>query len=734
MKTLKTFLVVSSVVCLTQVQGLAVVYVDANATGNNNGTSWANAYVTVKTAVDSSPAGTEIWVAVGTYYPSLTTTNRCDSLVLKSGMKLYGGFTSGMASRNVRNWATNPVILSGDINTMNNHTDNSNHILIGAPGAVLDGFTIKNGGDLSHTLSQDGPTNAFGGGLFVADTGASSMKVANCTFNANVVYWDDGDTLNTGFGGAVYATNSALEIVGCIFDDNKAWCRGGAIWVMNPAGGSSYPVVISSCVFRRNLTRMGSGQVGGGGIWASAGSLTVRNCKMIDNHAGINDLCFGDGAAIYLAPGGDGTDTCVIEGTVFAMNMNGSGRGGAVCANRNVTVCDCTFAQNRCLTRARGGALYVAAAATASVSRCVFAGNSTYQNAHFYTWGLNGNYEQGQGGAIAAAGVVLVKNSVFTGNYSASTESRELLSIADNHDGTYTTNVIVKGGIKGGGGAFWQEPGPGGSVLENCTFADNRANQYGGAVFADTLTNDVELRNCIVWGNESWRRFRNETETYDELFGENLEVRYTDIACGWSGSGSNNLEADPLFVASGDENGFSGIWTGAPTYDPATGLTTFTDANASWIPGEHVGRFIEPTTNEVVIACPTNWSADPYTNSVAGLEFLIAGNTATTLSVYGDPRNISSYWRQSPTYAGLGSFYRISDYHLKAVGGHWTPLRQAPSRWVRDQIDSPCLNAGDPESDCSFEPGPNCGRVNLGAYGNTAQASRGQDPAVFLVR
>jgi len=34
---------------------------------------------------------------------------------------------------------------------------------------------------------------------------------------------------------------------------------------------------------------------------------------------------------------------------------------------------------------------------------------------------------------------------------------------------------------------------------------------------------------------------------------------------------------------------------------------------------------------------------------------------------------------------------------------------------------SPCIDAGDPASDCSFEPSPSGGRIDLGAYGNTPE-------------
>jgi hypothetical protein len=61
------------------------------------------------------------------------------------------------------------------------------------------------------------------------------------------------------------------------------------------------------------------------------------------------------------------------------------------------------------------------------------------------------------------------------------------------------------------------------------------------------------------------------------------------------------------------------------------------------------------------------------------------------------------------------------DYHLKSEGGRWDPNSET---WVLDDVTSPCIDAGDPNSLVGDEPLPNGGRINMGAYGGTDQASK----------
>ena len=61
------------------------------------------------------------------------------------------------------------------------------------------------------------------------------------------------------------------------------------------------------------------------------------------------------------------------------------------------------------------------------------------------------------------------------------------------------------------------------------------------------------------------------------------------------------------------------------------------------------------------------------------------------------------------------------DFHLRSQAGRWDAANQS---WVRDEVTSPCIDAGDPLSPIGLEPFPNGGRANMGAYGRTGEASR----------
>ncbi|GAF67932.1 unnamed protein product, partial [marine sediment metagenome] len=62
----------------------------------------------------------------------------------------------------------------------------------------------------------------------------------------------------------------------------------------------------------------------------------------------------------------------------------------------------------------------------------------------------------------------------------------------------------------------------------------------------------------------------------------------------------------------------------------------------------------------------------------------------------------------------------VNDFHLQSAAGRWDPNTKT---WVYDDVNSPCIDAGDPNSHWTAELWPHGKRINMGAFGGTPQAS-----------
>jgi len=81
---------------------------------------------------------------------------------------------------------------------------------------------------------------------------------------------------------------------------------------------------------------------------------------------------------------------------------------------------------------------------------------------------------------------------------------------------------------------------------------------------------------------------------------------------------------------------------------------------------------------------------------------------------------IDGYWDSNGTPEEYDDFWVDGDYHLKSEAGRWDPDSET---WVIDDVTSPCVDSGDPNSDWSGELWPHGEWINRGAYGGTTQAS-----------
>ena len=115
--------------------------------------------------------------------------------------------------------------------------------------------------------------------------------------------------------------------------------------------------------------------------------------------------------------------------------------------------------------------------------------------------------------------------------------------------------------------------------------------------------------------------------------------------------------------------------------------------------------------------CVEDAAAVEVTYSCVGGGFAGAGNIDAD-PLFFDP----GHWDDGGTPGDTSDDVWIDgDYHLQSEYGRWNP---ATGSWEFDSFTSPCIDAGDPASEYLSEPTPNGSRVNMGTYGNTSEASK----------
>lgn len=143
------------------------IYVRKGATGDADGSDWANAYTELTTALSQASAGDTILVADGTYYPTDDLTEE-KSFLIKNGVCLLGGFPATGGTKEERDLVGLNTILSGFIGEGGGGSEKSYNVVrieSATTSSCIDGFTIMHG-------EADGPAaeNKQGGAIFCEGT------------------------------------------------------------------------------------------------------------------------------------------------------------------------------------------------------------------------------------------------------------------------------------------------------------------------------------------------------------------------------------------------------------------------------------------------------------------------------------------------------------------------------------------------------------------------------------
>ena len=244
------------------------------------------------------------------------------------------------------------------------------------------------------------------------------------------------------------------------------------------------------------------------------------------------------------------------------------------------------------------------------------------------------------------------------------------------------------GGAESGGAGIWMQGGY--ASLVDCKIRQNsvtHSKSQGAGVFQ--IAGDLTLTRCIVCSNLA------------------STAKGAGIARGGVAAnhyGDTRLVNCLVFgnkAASGGGIYSDGMLVGNETIENCTIVTNSPD-----------GVFL---TNAATVA---------VTNSILWSNSDDIKNTGSTITLGysnigdGDNNGVNGCISRDPL------FVDTTYYHLKSKTGNYTGGYFDSGIWSTSTTNSPCIDAGDPDSYYGTEPIPNGQRINMGAYGNTSVASK----------
>ncbi|MGB2806118.1 MAG: right-handed parallel beta-helix repeat-containing protein [Sedimentisphaerales bacterium] len=405
------------------------------------------------------------------------------------------------------------------------------------------------------------------------------------------------------------------------------------------------------------------------------GMYTIDGFTITGGNANHYEEETDSGGGMYNKYGSPTVINCTFRSN-SAGNDGLGGGGGMYNYYSSPTVINCIFSNNAAVYNCGGGGIrnYYS---HPTFSNCTFSGNT----AEYCGGGMYNNWSN-----------PTLTNCTFADNF-APFRGGGIHNDYGSFRPTFTNCTFISNHSDVDGGAIYNF-GDCSPTITKCTFSNNSAGENGGGI-ANCFGNSPKLKNCLFTGNWAGQDgggiynygydTSEVTTVTNSTFIGNFALNGNALACdSYYQDYPSNHEISNCIFNDGDEIwnndgstiniSYTNLWGGqAACYDPCGAIV--------WGLG--------------------NIDADPC--------FALPGywGDSNDLNIIVEPNDPNAIWVDG-------------DYHLKSRAGRWDANSET---WVYDTNTSPCIDAGDPNSDCTGEFWPHGERINMGAYGGTPEAS-----------
>lgn len=656
-----------------------VIYVDDDARGTGDGTSWPNACKHLQDGLALTAPGDEVRIAQGVYRPDQSSVRRGGSrsrvatFQLKSGVFLKGGYAGvAMSSPDARDVGQHVTVLSGDLLADDrpgfaNNGDNSYHVVTGSgvdKTAVLEGLTITGGNASEENWDSD---RSSGGGVYI-DHGSPTL--AKCTVIANSAMAG---------GGMCVLNGSRPALTDCLFIGNSATYHGGGMDSVD-----SQPDLMN-CVFLSNRAMMKYG----GAMRNYQSSPRLTNCLLAGNSSE------GNAGAIFNH---NHSNPTLINCTVVANAARSIGGIDNVLES-HPELMNCILWGNT--SQSEVGERAQIRGETSSMQCCCVQGWSG-------TWGGSGNHgadpqfvdREGVDGIIGTDDDdlrLLAGSPCIDAGSNAALPRLITVDLAGNPR-------IVNGTVDMGAYEGVGEPARRVYHVDALAGNDHRDGSSLRMAFA-TIQKGIgtaqDADTVLVYPG----LYEGEVDFLGKAImvqavATKAGVPILENARGFAVSFYNGEGPDSVLANFVIRNSFIGIFVAgsSPTLRNLTLVNNDSGVEAYVDSQPDITSCIFWGNAEMdLFQCEARYSR---------LEYVVP-----------DQHNISA----QPLFVDSDH----GDYHLRSERGRYWPEHDV---WVLDEITSPCVDGGDPDDPVGQERTPNGGRINMGAYGGTLYASMSEMP------